>query len=153
MVDDDGGLLGDGVLVVLDVPAELPLGSLGVELGVVVDALDHVEVPVDRRVVGQHVHDEAFLDGLLHRVVVERQVFHRAVRLRVRGPEELEGLVLGSGGERKVGGVGQEPPALDYPVDLVLEGVLVIVVRRGVPPAPLPRRWRFFHPGSNALRR
>ena len=104
--------------------------------GVVVDALDQVEVPVNRGVVGQHVHDKAFLDGLLHRVVVEGPVLDRAVRLRVWCPEEFEGLVLRGGGEREVGGVGQQPPALDYPVDLVLEGVLVLIILCGFSQGP-----------------
>ena len=129
MVDDDLGLRVDGVLVVLDVLTELFLGPLGIELWVVVDALDHVEIPVHRRVVAEHVHDEALLDGLLHRVGMEGQVLDRAICLLFgRYPENLQGLVLRRRRECEVRGVGQELLCLDDPVDLVLEGVIVLVV-------------------------
>ena len=50
-----------------------------------------------RGVVAQHVEDEALLDGLLHRVQVERM--RRAVDALV--PEQFQGLGLRGGGERE----------------------------------------------------
>ena len=50
-----------------------------------------VEAP-HRRIVLEHVQDEAFLNRLLHRVRVERTVLYRTVRLRVRVAEDLKGL-------------------------------------------------------------
>ena len=51
VVDHDLGLEPDGVVVALDVAAQLLLGPLGVELRVVFDRLDQLVVAVDRRVV------------------------------------------------------------------------------------------------------
>ena len=119
MVNDDFGLCADCVLVALDVAAQAALGSLRVELGVVVDFLDEVEVTVDRGVVTEDVEDEAFLDGLLHGVAMERQVLDGVVWLRIWISEQFECLVLGRGREREVAGVGEHPVALNEAVYLV----------------------------------
>ena len=74
VVHHDLGLEPDRVVVALDVAAQLLLRPLGVELGVALDRLDQPVVAVDRRVVLEHVEDEALLDRLLHRVAVERPV-------------------------------------------------------------------------------
>ena len=78
VVDHDLGLEPDRVVVALDVAAQLLLRPLGVELRVALDRLDQLVVAVDRRVVLEHVEDEAFLDRLLHRVAVERPVLDLA---------------------------------------------------------------------------
>jgi hypothetical protein len=66
VVDHDLGLEPDRVLVALDEAAQLLLGLLGVELRVVLHGLGEPVVAGYRRVVGQHVQDEALLDRLLH---------------------------------------------------------------------------------------
>ena len=114
VVDHDLGLEPDRVVVALDVAAQLLLGALGVELRIALDRLDQPVVALDRRVVLEHVEDEALLDRLLHRVAVERPVLDRAVRLRLGLAEDLERLVLGRGGEGEVAGVRQQllaPPS------------------------------------------
>ena len=78
--------------------------------------------------VAEHVEDEAFLDGLLHGVAVERQVLDSAVRLRIRFAEQFEGLVLWCGREGEIAGVVEQAAVFDDVVDLVLERVFVIVV-------------------------
>ena len=78
VVDHDLGLEADGVVVALDVAAQLLLGPLGVELRVALDRLDQLVVALDRRVVLEHVQDEALLDRLLHRVAVEGPVLDLA---------------------------------------------------------------------------
>ena len=82
--------------------------------------------------VGQYVEDEAFLDGLLHGVRVERQVLDGAVGLGRCVAEQFEGLVLWRRREGEVAGVVQQPSAFDDPVDAVLEGVVIIGVSVGV---------------------
>ena len=114
VVHHDLGLEPDGVVVALDVAAQLLLRPLGVELRVVLDLLDQLVVAVDRRVVLEHVEDEALLDRLLHRVAVEGPVLDLAVGLRLGLAEDLQRLVLGRGGEGEVAGVGQQllaPPS------------------------------------------
>ena len=90
VVDHDLGLEPDRVVVALDVAAQLLLRALGVELGVALDLLDELVVALDRRVVLEHVQDEALLDGLLHRVAVERAgaspCRRAAARARRRSP-------------------------------------------------------------------
>ena len=74
VVDHDLGLEADRGVVALDVAAQLLARPLHVELGVALDGLDQLVVAVDRRVALEHVEDEALVDGLLHRVAVERPV-------------------------------------------------------------------------------
>ena len=126
MVDHDLGLEADGVLVTLDVAAQLPPGALGVELRVLLHVLDQPVVAVHGGVVLQHVHDEALLDSLLHRVAVEGAMGDLAMGLGIGVPEELQGPVLGGRGESEVAGVGQELLRLHYLVDPVLGGVVLL---------------------------
>ena len=79
----------------LDVAAQLLLGPLRVELGVVFDCLDQLVVAVDRRVVLQHVQDEALLDGLLHGVAVEGPVLDLVRLPRYGSPKISSVLFLG----------------------------------------------------------
>ena len=78
VVDHDLGLEPDRVVVALDVAAQLLLRPLRVELRVVLDRLHQPVVALDRRVVLEHVEDEALLDRLLHRVAVEGPVLRLA---------------------------------------------------------------------------
>ena len=113
---------------------------LGVELRVVLDLLDQLVVAVHRRVVLEHVEDEALLDRLLHRVAVEGPVLHLAVGLRLRLAEHLQRLVLRRGGEGEVAGVRQQLPRLHHAVDLVLEGLVVLFGARRAASAIAHRR-------------
>lgn len=117
VVDHDLGLQPDGVVVALDVLAELLLGLLRVELRIAFDRLDQLVVTGDRRVALQHVEDEAFLDGMLHRVAVEGVVLGLAA-LFVRLPENFQRLVLRCGRESEVAGVRQHLLRLHHAVDL-----------------------------------
>ena len=128
VVDHDVGLLCDRVLVPFDVGTQLLRGSPSVELRIVLDGLHELVVAADRGVVGQHIDDEALLDGLLHRVGVERSVPSGAVRVRDGLPEHLQRLVLRGRGERKVARVGQQLLGFDDPVDLILDALLLIAV-------------------------
>ena len=51
VVHHDLGLEPDGIIVALDVAAQLLPGALGVELGILLDLLDELVVALDRRVV------------------------------------------------------------------------------------------------------
>ena len=114
------------MVAALHEPAQLLLRLLDVELRVILHRLGQPVVAGHRRVAGHHVKNEALLDRLLHRVAVKRVMPHRAVRLRVRGAEDLQGLVLGRGGKREVTGVGQQLARLHQAVDLVLVGLLLV---------------------------
>ena len=109
VIHHDLGLEANGVIVPLDKSTQLALRLPGVELRVVLDGLGKSEIALNRRVVLQHVHDEAFLDGLLHGVAMERVVPDGAVELGIRVAEDLQRLVLGSGGKGKVAGVAKQP--------------------------------------------
>ena len=76
VVHHDLGLVADGLAVALHVAAQLLAGLLHVELGIALDGLGQAVVALHRRVVFQHVEDEAFLNRLLHRVAVEGAVLH-----------------------------------------------------------------------------
>ena len=131
VVHHDLGLEADGLVVVLDVAPQLLPGPLGVELRVALHRLDQLVVAVHRRVVRQHVDDEALLDRLLHGVGVEGHV-PDLLAFGNGGAEDLQGLVLGGRGEGEVAGVGQQLLALHDPIDLVLGG-LVFFRRAGLP--------------------
>ena len=77
-------------------------GQCGAGLGCLVfgvfeERLLDVQVPVVGEVVGQHVLDEALLDGLAHRIQVEGLV----LAVGAFHAEELQGPALGSGSERE----------------------------------------------------
>ena len=130
MVDHDLGLEADRVLVSLDVAPELLAGLLDVELGVALHRLGELVVAVDRRVVLEHVQDEALLDRLLHAVVVERKMPDRAVALRIRFAEDLQRLVLRRGREGVVAGVGEKLARLHQAFEpFVVRLVLACLVR------------------------
>ena len=128
------------MVVVLHVAPQLLSRSLGVELRVPLHRLHQPVVAVDRCVVRQHVDDEPLLDGLLHRVGVEGNVF-RSATLRDGRAEYLQRLVLGRRGEGEVAGVGQHLLALHDAVDLVLGG-LVLFFAIGLPQRRGHRRRR-----------
>ena len=77
-------------------------GAAPVHLGVLADGFAEPVVALVGHVAGQHVEDEALLDGLAHRVQVEGPVRRLAVRaghVGVALAEQLERLALGGGGE------------------------------------------------------
>ena len=132
VVDHDLGLQADRVVVALDEAPQLLLRLPDVELRVVLHRLGEPVVAGHRRVVRQHVQDEALLDGLLHGVAVEGAVPYGAVGLRVGRAEDLQRLVLRGGGKREVAGVGEQLARLHHAVDLVLVG-LVLALFAGFP--------------------
>jgi hypothetical protein len=125
LLHHDARLLVDGIAVRLHVAAELLLRLAGVELRVPLDRLDQPVVAAHGRIAEKHVQDEAFVDGLLHAVDVERAMLDLAVFLE-RLPEELQRLVLGRGGEGEVAGVRQELLGLDQAVDQVLDRLVLL---------------------------
>ena len=132
VVHHDLGLEANRVIVALDEAPQLLPRLVDIEFRVVLDRLGELVVARHRRVVRQHVQDEALLDRLLHGVAVEGVVLDRAVGLRGgRLPEDLQRLVLGRRGEGEVARVGEQPARLHEPVDPVLEG-LVFPLRAGL---------------------
>ncbi len=79
-----------------------PARLLGVVLGVFLGALLDLPEGLVGRIAGEHVHDEALLDRLAHRVEVKRFV---QLCLRVQAPEHLQRAPLGGGGEGEIGEV------------------------------------------------
>ena len=84
------GFLRDVVRVQPHETGQRPRGLLALDVGIVLAGFQQFEVGGVGRVVLQHVEDEAFLDGLPHRVLVERLAVP---------PEDRQRLVLGRGGE------------------------------------------------------
>ena len=68
-----------------------------------------MEVLVVGDVAGQHVADEALLDGLAHRVQVERLVAAACTHIA----EQFQGAALGGGGEGEERQVGLATPGGD----------------------------------------
>jgi len=126
VVHHDLRLLADRVIVGLDVPAELLLRFLGVELRVVLHRLGEPVVALHRSVVLEHVQDEALLDRLLPRVAVERAVLD-LLTLRPRVTKDLQRLVLGRRGEGEVARVRQHLPREHDPVDGVFGGLVLLL--------------------------
>ena len=124
VVDHDLRLQPDRVVVPLDEASQLPLRLLDVELRVVLHPFRQLVVAHHRRVVLQHIEDEALLDRLLHRVGVEGAVLDGAVGLRVRSPEDLQRLVLRRGREGEVAGVREQLAGLHQAIDLILVSLL-----------------------------
>ena len=131
VIHHDLGLQPDGVVVVLHIPPQLLTRPLRVELRISLHRLHQAVVAVHRRVVRQHVDDEPFLDGLLHRVGVEGPMLGVPV-VGVLRAEYLQRLVLGRGREGEVAGVGQQFLGLHQPVDLVFGRLVFVLVAAGL---------------------
>ena len=94
VLHDDGCLLADHLRVLPDESADGGAGLAHLDLGVAVHG-GEPEVGAVGGVVGQHVEDELLLDGLAHRVEVERAL--RAVGSH--NAEQLDRALLGGGRE------------------------------------------------------
>ncbi len=114
----------------LNETAQLLVGLLDVEFGVVLDGLNKFIVALDGCIMGQYIQDKTFLNGLFHCVAVERAMFHRAVWLRNGFTKQLQGFILRGSGEGKVAGIGQEFLGLYDPVNLVFEGLVFLLGTR-----------------------
>ena len=126
VVHHDLRLQADGVVVALHVTPQFPLRLSGIEFRIVLDRLGQPVIARHRRVVLDDVHDEALLDGLLHRVAVERAVPDSTVRLRDALAEQFQRLALRRRGEREVARVPQQPARLHDAVDPVLVGLVLL---------------------------
>ena len=107
MLDDDCGLLRDGLRVELDPPHHLFGGLCLIDLVGAGGVLSDLERQLERVVAGEHVEDVALLDGLLHRVDVE---WCWLLARRGAAAEQLQCLCFRGGGEREVGDVGRVGP-------------------------------------------
>lgn len=125
VVHHDLGLVTNGLAVALDIAAQFLAGLLHIEFGIAFDGLGHAVVAFHRRVVLEHVEDEAFLNRLLHGVAVEWPMLDVVTDLE-GDAENLQRLVLGCGREGKIAGVGQQFARFDDPVDLVLGGLVFV---------------------------
>ena len=128
VLDDDGDLLTDVVRVQFD-PLHHRLHRLGLvdRLRVVVlSAVDQPECRPVGRVVLEHVEDEALLNGLLHRVQVERDLVDLVPGLR--SPEQLQRLALRGRGEGEEGDVGQCASSLEFQPDQVVDADRAVLV-------------------------
>lgn len=111
VVDRKPGLQPDGLVVPVDELPGLLAGLPRVELRVARDRLRGLVVARRRRVARQDVEGEPLLDGLLHRVAVERPVPDLTARVRrERGAEHSERLVLRRRRGREVARVLHELP-------------------------------------------
>jgi hypothetical protein len=100
MIDHDLGLKSDRVTVTFDIPPQLFLRLLGVELRVILNLLHQLVVALDRREILEHIEDEALVDCLFHRVAVKRLVLDLALGVRRQCfAEHLQGFILGRRGE------------------------------------------------------
>jgi hypothetical protein len=78
----------------------------------------------------QDVQDKALLDGLFHGVAVEGAV-PDCRTLRTGVAEDLQRLVLGCGGKRKIAGVRQHLARFHNSVDGILRRLLVVFAALG----------------------
>jgi hypothetical protein len=125
VLDDDLGLLREGVRVERGVPGGCGRGLGALNLDVCTSDRQAV-VGLVGRVAREHVEDVALLDGLTHRVQVERAE-QRAAVLTCLGrlpTEQLEGLRLGCRGEREHRHVRLPAPGGRGPLDGVVHVVL-----------------------------
>ncbi|MGH8122242.1 MAG: hypothetical protein ACREPT_05675, partial [Rudaea sp.] len=106
MLDTNPCLFANRVPMQFDKGLEQVFGFLLVVAWIVFDFLQQPPVRLVRRIIGQHVEDETLLDGLAHRIHMERRgnVVRRRLPFRVGArPEDFHGLVLRSGRERDEG--------------------------------------------------
>ena len=99
MIDDDKGFFLDCLRLTLHETSHF-LGCLVlVKFGVGLYGFNNLIIALIWSIVAQYIHNEAFLNGLLHCVLVERDVSCLTIRMLDRSPEHLKSLVLRCGGE------------------------------------------------------
>ena len=131
MAEHHVGFGGDGVRLALHHFAKQLLCSCFVILRIFLGALRHLVEAVVCRIICKHVADEAFLNGLFHRIEMERS--EAAVRQSLA--EAFEGFALGRGSESEIRGIGTHLSLLNEAVDKLVDvsAVLVFVAaERGV---------------------
>ena len=109
----------DGIRITFYKGTQLLLRSLLVEHRVILHRLHEFIVAGNRCVVFQHVENEAFLNGLLHRVHVEWAMFY-IVAILIRNTEGLQRFIFRSGCEGKVAGISQQLTAFHHCIDFIL---------------------------------
>ena len=88
----------DGLGLALNIAAKHLLGTIFIELRVILNALCEFVITSVGSIVDQHIKDESFLDGLFHAVKVERVEFP----FQVFVAEALERFTLWRGCECEV---------------------------------------------------
>ena len=94
---NDLRLLRNVIGVQLLKPADDLCRAAGRNLGIIRDGLGNFEAGMVGHVVLQHIHDEAFLNGLLHGIDMERI----EASVHILGAEHFQRLRLGRGGKGK----------------------------------------------------
>ena len=121
VVDDNQGLFLNGLRLALNKGTNLLGSLLLVKFRIRLNGLENLVVTLVRRVVSQHVHNEALLDSLLHGVLVEGFVTDLAIRAQHRRTKHLQRLVLRCGSEGVVIHIGGHLPAFDDLQDAVFD--------------------------------
>ena len=127
MVNHDLSLLVNGILVVLNILAQLRRRPTSVKFRIIFYRLHQLVVTINRRVMLQHINDETFINRLLHRVRMKRHVLDHSARLLHWQPEYFQRPVLGRRRECEVTRVRQHPLALHNPIDLVFKSFDFII--------------------------
>ena len=128
VVEHDAGLLLDGVRGQIHIGGEQADGFLLFVFVVGGDGLDQLEVTLEGGVILEHVQNEVLFDGLAHGI----DVMGDELPVRVLVTEQLKRLVLGRGGEGKIGDVTLPPAGVDLPDDLVFQIVARLVFDFGL---------------------
>ena len=92
MVDNDCCFLPYRLGTAFHIRTDFLLSLLLVKLGVAIYGLNHFVEAGVCRVVLQHIHNETFFYGLLHRIFMKRQMLHLAVWLWTWCTEHLQSL-------------------------------------------------------------
>ena len=130
MLDDDFDLLADGRRVERGEAGDTALRAAPFQFGVVLDGFFELIIGLVGHAVLEHVQNEALLDGLAHRIEVERL----RQPVRALGAEALQRHVARRGGEGEIADVGLRPTRDLVFGDQILDIVagLTLVARQGV---------------------
>ena len=99
MIDDDKGFFLDSLRLTLHESSHFLGCLILVKFGIGFYGFNNLIIAFIWSIVAQYIHNEAFLYGLLHCVLVERDVSCLTIRMLDRSPEHLQGFVLRCGGE------------------------------------------------------
>src|SRR5688572_10235008 len=106
VINHDLALESDCVVVAFHIASQFLLGPFLVKFGIRIDRLGQSVIALYRGVLLQNIEDEPLLDGLFHRVRMER-LMTRLTVFFVWLSENFESLVLWSGSEGKIACVRQ----------------------------------------------
>ena len=117
----------DSILVGFHIVTKQTLCSFLIELRIILNGFCQLIVALYRGKMAQYVHDETFLNGLLHRVYIMRLWLRCSIRQAFLLAEHFQSFILRCCGKRKIACILYHLATLDDCIDLVFQIIFIII--------------------------